>query len=320
MNKLSFVSAAVAALVSTSAYAENTVLFNQTDEGGGNTVGIDTLTIEQTGTANNRVGTSTDRSLVVGALEILTIKQLNSALASTSNAADITLYGSDGSTTGSLVATFDGSDNAYDLNVGADGDATPYVNPSIAVTVSGNDNTVTDNLANGGASGDTLNYAGTITGDGNTVTTSSSDGVGSVDVNYRITGDSNIVSVAMANAAGVRDIDLALTGSNNIWTLNAKSATSSKIDLTQTSAESASVTGTINQIGTSSSMIMTLDKPGAGGFDVTTSASGLNQSANIGLVALGSGSFFLTQGSSSSGAIYSANHAVAAGGSAVVNQ
>jgi hypothetical protein len=316
MNKLSSVSAAVAALVSTSAYAENTVFFNQTDEGGGNTVGIGTLTIEQTGTAKNRVGTSsTDGSLVEGALGTLTIKQLNSALVSTSNEADIALYGSDGSTTGSLVATFDGSENVYVLNVGADGDTNRYENPSIAVAVTGNDNTVTDNLANGGASGDTLNYAGTITGNDNAVNTSSSVGVESVDVNYDISGSSNTVTVAMANAVGDRDIDLALTGSNNNWTLNAQSATSSKIDLTQTGAY---VTGTIGQTGIESSMTMALNKAGVDNFTVNTTASGSNQQANIGLVALGGGSFTLNQ--VGTGAIYSANHAVAAGGLAVVNQ
>lgn len=317
MNKLSFVSAAVAAFVSTSAYADNTVFFNQTDQNGANTVGIDTLTIQQTGTAKNRVGTSGGASLVEGALGTLTIKQLNSTTASTTNAADITLYGSDGSTAGSLVATFAGSDNAYDLTVGADGDANPYVDPSIAVNVSGDGNTVTDTLANG-ASGDTLNYAGTITGNDNAVNTSSSEGVESVDVNYDITGDSNTVTVAMANFAGDRDIDLALTGSDNNWALNAQSVNSSKIELTQTGSDSAQVSGTIGQTGTDSSMIMTLDKPGAGVFTVTTAASGSNQQANIGLVALGSGSFILNQ--AATGAIYSANHAVAAGGSATVNQ
>lgn len=312
MTKLTFVSAVVTAMISTSAFAENTVHFDQTDEAGANTVAIGTLTIKQTGTAANRIGADGDVSLVEGALATLTIKQLNTE---TENAADITLYGSDDSTAGSLIASFDGSDNAYDLTVGADGDATPYVDPDIALTVDGDSNSVTDALANGAASGDTLNYAGTITGDSNTVSTSSSNGVNDVDIVYGITGNDNTVTMAMANAAGDRDIDLALTGSDSTWTLNAQSSTNSKIDLTQTGSN---VSGTIGQTGTSSSMVMGLTKTGTDTLTVSTSAMGSGQSANIGLVALGGGSFTLNQSTDDS--VYTANHAITAGGSVTVNQ
>lgn len=317
MNKLSFVSAAVAALISTSAYAQDAVYFAQTDQTGGTTVGIGALTIQQTGTAANRVGANGDVSLVEGALATLTIRQLNSTTAATTNAADITLYGSDASTAGSLVATFDGSDNAYDLSLGADGDATPYVNPNIAVTVTGDSNSVTDTLANG-ALGDTLNYAGTITGDDNSVRTSSGAGVESVDVLYGITGGSNTVTVALSNAAGDRDIDLALTGSNNTWTLNGQSATSSAINLVQGGANGNDVTGTIGQNGTNSSMTMSLDKAGAGSFNVNTTATGSNQTAVVSLKALGGGSFTLNQGTD--GSVYNGNLTIAAAGSVTVNQ
>lgn len=315
MKKLSFLSAVVTAMISTSAFAENTVHFDQTDEAGANTVGIGTLTIKQTGTAANRIGAGGDVSLVEGALATLTIKQLNSSTTETQNSADITLYGSDDSTAGSLVASFDGSDNAYDLTVGANGDATPYVNPDIALTVDGDGNSVSDTLANGAAATDTLNYAGTITGDSNTVTTSSSNGVNSVDIDYGITGSDNTVTMAMANAAGDFDIDVALTGSDSDWTLNAQSSTNSKIDLTQNGDK---VTGTIGQTGDSSSMVMGLTKTGTDLLTVTTSATGSGQSANIGLVALGGGSFTLNQSTDDS--VYTANHAITADGSVTVNQ
>lgn len=318
MNKLSIITAAVVVLTSTSAFAQSKdVFFSQTDQSGGTSVGIANLIIQQTGTANNRIGTLGNRSLVEGALGTLTIRQLNSTSSLNTNAADIQLFGSDASTAGSVVASFDGSANAYILNLGASIDSSRYVNPNVALTVLGDTNTVTDNLANG-ASGDTLAYAGTITGNNNTVKTTSQNGVRNVDVLYGITGSTNQVTVAMSTAGGDRDIDLGLTGSNNTWALNAQSATLSKINLVQVGADGSSVTGTIGQNGTNSTMTMVLDKAGPGVFNVTTGAIGANQTANATIKALGSGSFTLNQ--STNGAIYNGNITVAAGGSASVNQ
>lgn len=318
MNKLSMITAAVVVLTSTSAFAQNKdVFFSQTDQAGGSSVGIGTLIIQQTGTADNRIGTTGTKSLVEGALGTLTIRQLNSTSSVTTNAADIQLFGSDASTAGSVVASFDGSANAYILNLGADGDSTPYLNPNVAVTVVGDANSVTDNLANG-ASGDTLAYAGTITGNNNTVKTTSLVGVNSVDVLYNIIGASNAVTVAMSNAAGNRDIDLGLTGSRNTWTLNGQSATLSKINLVQGGADGSDVTGLIGQNGINSSLTMSLEKAGAGNFSVTTGATGSNQTATASIKALGGGSFNLNQ--STDNAVYVGNITVAAGGTALVNQ
>lgn len=410
MTRLSFVSAVVTAMISTSAFAQDAVYFKQTDEAGGNTAGIGTLTIEQTGTAKNRIGASDfedvdgksgDVSLVEGSLATLTIKQLQSSTVGTTNAADITLYGSNDSTAGSLVASFTGSNNAYDLTVGTDGDTTRYVDPDIALTVIGDNNRVTDTLANGVATGDTLNYAGKINGDNNIVTTKSGSGIGSVDLDYKINTVGNEFNVDMGAGAGDRDIDLTvdyafsneidsfneidlvmgagagdrkilvdlvgasndidvntgtvegnsnvylrafgdlnnvyvqqsinpgnrqinvwLEGSNNNWIVNANASGQSLVIVDQYGVNSKDVRGTINQSGSAmgSSMIMTVEKAADGDFTVETFAHGNYQSAKTRLVALGGGSFSLTQGVGSTGDIYNASNTIADGGSVFVTQ
>ncbi|AUJ63287.1 hypothetical protein B9057_02625 [Aestuarium zhoushanense] len=302
---------ALIALAATSASA-NTIYFNQEDQTGGTTVGIGAMTITQDNTGNS-VGTSTTDSSVVGALATLTIKQLGAT--ATGNTADFAVHGSDSSTTGTLIGSFTGSSNNWDLVIGASTDTTRYVNPDYSLTVAGSTNTINDNMANGAASTDAFDYTGTITGDGNTVRSSSSSGVGAVNIAYAVTGDSNTVTTALSSASGARDIDLSLTGDSNTLNLNAQSATSSAIDLT---LAGNAVAATIGQTGTSSSMLANVSHSGTSAFTLTTSATGSGQSADITLVAANGGSFTLNQDADN--AVYNAAHNIAAGGSVTVNQ
>ena len=296
-TKLTMIAAATIAASSVSA---NEVRFTQSSQGAAGTASIAIFDINQsTGQANFIGRNSLDKSNVTGGLATLVINQTGDA-----NKADIDVFTADDGA-GTINLAFTGDSNDFDLTYGAAADAT-WSTLDVDVVVTGNSNTFVEAIAQTTTS---LVYDAVVTGDTNAIDTTSGSGVTTMDIDYDIYGGNNYLTVDTGTLGGARDLDVDITGSSNDWTVNAKSATSSAVDVLQTAG--ANVTGLISQQGTNSTMDLDIAASLAGSFALTTVDMSAGSSATINLTTLGAGEFDLTQNTDAS--IYDVSMTLAAG-------
>lgn len=296
-TKLTMIAAATIAASSVSA---NEVRFTQSSQGAAGTASIAIFDINQsTGQANFIGRSSLDESNVTGGLATLVINQTGDA-----NKADIDVFTADDGA-GTINLAFTGDSNDFDLTYGAAADAT-WSTLDVDVVVTGNSNTFVEAIAQTTTS---LVYDAVVTGDTNAIDTTSGSGVTTMDIDYDIYGGNNYLTVDTGNLGGARDLDVDITGSSNDWTVNAKSTTSSTVDVLQTAG--ANVTGVISQQGTNSTMDLDIAASLAGSFALTTVDMSAGSRATINLTTLGAGEFDLTQNTDAS--IYDVSMTLAAG-------
>ena len=296
-TKLTMIAAATIAASSVSA---NEVRFTQSSQGAAGTASIAIFDINQsTGQANFIGRNSLDESNVTGGLATLVINQTGDA-----NKADIDVFTADDGA-GTINLAFTGDSNDFDLTYGAAADAT-WSTLDVDVVVTGNSNTFVEAIAQTTTS---LVYDAVVTGDTNAIDTTSGSGVTTMDIDYDIYGGNNYLTVDTGTLGGARDLDVDITGSSNDWTVNAKSTTSSTVDVLQTAG--ANVTGVISQQGTNSTMDLDIAASLAGSFALTTVDMSAGSSATINLTTLGAGEFDLTQNTDAS--IYDVSMTLAAG-------
>ena len=296
-TKLTMIAAATIAASSVSA---NEVRFTQSSQGAAGTASIAIFDINQsTGQANFIGLNSLDKSNVTGGLATLVINQTGDA-----NKADIDVFTADDGA-GTINLAFTGDSNDFDLTYGAAADAT-WSTLDVDVVVTGNSNTFVEAIAQTTTS---LVYDAVVTGDTNAIDTTSGSGVTTMDIDYDIYGGNNYLTVDTGTLGGARDLDVDITGSSNDWTVNAKSTTSSTVDVLQTAG--ANVTGVISQQGTNSTMDLDIAASLAGSFALTTVDMSAGSSATINLTTLGAGEFDLTQNTDAS--IYDVSMTLAAG-------
>ena len=296
-TKLTMIAAATIAASSVSA---NEVRFTQSSQGAAGTASIAIFDINQsTGQANFIGRNSLDKSNVTGGLATLVINQTGDA-----NKADIDVFTADDGA-GTINLAFTGDSNDFDLTYGAAADAT-WSTLDVDVVVTGNTNTFVEAIAQTTTS---LVYDAVVTGDTNAIDTTSGSGVTTMDIDYDIYGGNNYLTVDTGTLGGARDLDVDITGSSNDWTVNAKSTTSSTVDVLQTAG--ANVTGVISQQGTNSTMDLDIAASLAGSFALTTVDMSAGSSATINLTTLGAGTFDLTQNTDAS--IYNVSMTLAAG-------
>ena len=296
-TKLTMIAAATIAASSVSA---NEVRFTQSSQGAAGTASIAIFDINQsTGQANFIGRNSLDESNVTGGLATLVINQTGDA-----NKADIDVFTADDGA-GTINLAFTGDSNDFDLTYGAAADAT-WSTLDVDVVVTGNSNTFVEAIAQTTTS---LVYDAVVTGDTNAIDTTSGSGVTTMDIDYDIYGGNNYLTVDTGTLGGARDLDVDITGSSNDWTVNAKSTTSSTVDVLQTAG--ANVTGVISQQGTNSTMDLDIAASLAGSFALTTVDISAGSSATINLTTLGAGEFDLTQNTDAS--IYDVSMTLAAG-------
>ena len=296
-TKLTMIAAATIAASSVSA---NEVRFTQSSQGAAGTASIAIFDINQsTGQANFIGRNSLDKSNVTGGLATLVINQTGDA-----NKADIDVFTADDGA-GTINLAFTGDSNDFDLTYGAAADAT-WSTLDVDVVVTGNSNTFVEAIAQTTTS---LVYDAVVTGDTNAIDTTSGSGVTTMDIDYDIYGGNNYLTVDTGTLGGARDLDVDITGSSNDWTVNAKSTTSSTVDVLQTAG--ANVTGVISQQGTNSTMDLDIAASLAGSFALTTVDMSAGSSATINLTTLGAGAFDLTQNTDAS--VYNVSMTLAAG-------
>ena len=296
-TKLTMIAAATIAASSVSA---NEVRFTQSSQGAAGTASIAIFDINQsTGQANFIGRNSLDKSNVTGGLATLVINQTGDA-----NKADIDVFTADDGA-GTINLAFTGDSNDFDLTYGAAADAT-WSTLDVDVVVTGNSNTFVEAIAQTTTS---LVYDAVVTGDTNAIDTTSGSGVTTMDIDYDIYGGNNYLTVDTGTLGGARDLDVDITGSSNDWTVNAKSTTSSTVDVLQTAG--ANVTGVISQQGTNSTMDLDIAASLAGSFALTTIDMSAGSSATINLTTLGAGAFDLTQNTDAS--VYNVSMTLAAG-------
>ena len=302
-TKLTMIAAATIAASSVSA---NEVRFTQSSQGAAGTASIAIFDINQsTGQANFIGRGSLDKSNVTGGLAALVINQTGDA-----NKADIDVFTADDGA-GTINLAFTGDSNDFDLTYGAAADAT-WSTLDVDVVVTGNSNTFVEAIAQTTTS---LVYDAVVTGDTNAIDTTSGSGVTTMDIDYDIYGGNNYLTVDTGTLGGARDLDVDITGSSNDWTVNAKSTTSSTVDVLQTAG--ANVTGVIKQLGANSTMDLDIAASLAGSFALTTIDMSAGSSATINLTTLGAGAFDLTQNTDAS--VYNVSMTLAAGADIDVN-
>lgn len=296
-TKLTMIAAATIAASSVSA---NEVRFTQSSQGAAGTASIAIFDINQsTGQANFIGRNSLDKSNVTGGLATLVINQTGDA-----NKADIDVFTADDGA-GTINLAFTGDSNDFDLTYGAAADAT-WSTLDVDVVVTGNSNTFVEAIAQTTTS---LVYDAVVTGDTNAIDTTSGSGVTTMDIDYDIYGGNNYLTVDTGTLGGARDLDVDIRGSFNDWTVNAKSTTSSTVDVLQTAG--ANVTGVIKQLGANSTMDLDIAASLAGSFALTTIDMSAGSSATINLTTLGAGAFDLTQNTDAS--VYNVSMTLAAG-------
>jgi hypothetical protein len=163
-----------------------------------------TINITQEG-SGNQVGTSTTDVYIGSGSNVVTIDQVgdNNTLAMVVNgsSADVTV-----NTTG--------SGNIQTIDCGTTSSAGCSAS-TITQTVTGDDNTITQDL--GAGANHTSNI--TVTGDTNTVTHTSTSTAGAT-MNATITGDTNTVSVTQTGTLTQQNVTINSTGSSNSITIN----------------------------------------------------------------------------------------------------
>jgi hypothetical protein len=317
MKKLTLISALLSVLSATTTYAQNTVFFDQTDRAGGNSVGIGTLIITQSGSAGNQIGTSGTRAFLKGGAETLTISQINSS--SGPNNTAISIYGSDNVARNSFYTfILDGSSNSQNFTYGSLGVIANYDFARAEMSATGDNNSLTADFATGAADG-TLDSTIQITGNSNTFNSTSLAGIGTIYTYNQVKGNNNTVAVSFGDSAGRRDSSLFLNGNNNNWSLNMLSSDGFSVIRQNQDTNSNEVTGVVDQIyAPNAKARLTLAKSGAGAFSVNVSQTASNANASVTISALGSGIFTLNQASPASS--YDATHIIDAGGTATINQ
>lgn len=296
--------AIVLALSAAQADAQNSIYFVQTDTLGGTSVGIDLLTINQTG-AYNDIGRSGVSSFVKGALGELTIRQ-----AGDENSVNLSLFTSDSSALGGFKADLEGHQNTFDFALGSS--TTRQLDPAVAMRIRGYTNVSANTLSASDA--DRQLYRGIITGNYNDATVTATGTFVFRELVYSLEGDENYLIVGLTGVERAT-VDASINGNTNDWELQTAVGDSEII----VSSFGSQVDGTIRQESAlAAAMNLQMTKMGTEMLYFTASSSADYAVAMIDLVALGGGSFSLNQGSA--GARYDARHVIAAGGTAVINQ
>ena len=141
-----------------------------------------TITINQEGTGN-RVGTAIDSTYIGSGSNIVTVDQIGSG-----NELDMVVNGASTNVTINTV----GSGNIQTVNCGTTTSAS-CSGSTITQTVTGDNNTITQNLGSG--ANHTSNI--TVTGDTNTITHTSTN-MAATTKNLTVTGDQNTISVTQS--------------------------------------------------------------------------------------------------------------------------
>ena len=319
MKRISLIIALMGTTSATAAFGQaNEVFFQQTDRAGGATVGVGTLTIEQSGSAGNRIGSSAVPSFLKGGAGSLTIRQLNASTAA--NTTEISIESRDVATESyDFEFLIDGSGNNQKFTLGSPGIASTISSTFVSMMTLGNENMIKANLAAVNGESSPLVFYVISDGDRNTFDATSQNGLEAITSYSEIRGDDNKVTFAYGSSAGLRSTNLNVYGNNNDWTLNNQS-TDTLMTIEQVDTGSAdNVTGVINQINAPhASTYFQLSKFGAGAFLVGVQQGAASANASVSLTALNGGSFSLTQ--ASAGSNYTATHTIAAGGTATINQ
>lgn len=305
--KFKLLAATATLALSVSSVSANEVHFEQSPQATSpaSAASIANLTFTQTAAEENNIGVDGDKFVVVGSLTDLKINQ-----AGDENSALMDVYTSN-SGTGTIDMDFNGDGNKFDMKYGASGD-TVFSTIDIDVDVDGSTNTFKEVIAQTVTS---FVYDARVNGSGNDIDTNSGGSVTTLDIDYDIVGSDNLLTVDTGLSGGARDLDIDINGSNNDWTVNARSATSSTVDVLQTVGNT--VTGKIEQTGVGSNMDLDLAAASSGAFSFSAYDTSSGSSATINLTTLGAGAFDLYQ--NTDGSVYNVSMTLAAGADIDVN-
>lgn len=156
-----------------------------------------TITINQEGTGN-RVGTSLDATYIGSGSNVVTVDQIGSG-----NELDMVVNGA--STNVTINTT--GGGNIQSVNCGTTSSAS-CSGSTITQTVTGDNNTISQSLGNGG--NHTSNI--TVTGDTNTITHTSTN-LATTTNNVTVAGDQNTISVTQS---GMLPKNVSVTSTGNL--------------------------------------------------------------------------------------------------------
>ena len=260
---------------------------------------------QKTGSANKIGRSASDKFTVVGSLNDLAIIQEG-----TGNDADMDVY-TNNAGVGSIVLEFYGDNNDFDMEYGTSSDVS-FSTIDIDVEVDGSTNTFEEVIAQTVTS---FNYDADVRGSTNAIDTNSAGSVTTLDIEYDIDGDNNFLTVDTGILGGARDLDIDINGSTNNWTVYAKAAVSSTVDVLQTAGNN--VTGTIEQTGIGSNMDLDLAAATSGAFSISAYDTSSGSSATINLTTLGAGDFDLYQNTNNS--VYNVSMTLAEDGDIYVN-
>ena len=288
--KFKLLAATATLALSVSSVSANEVHFEQSPQATSpaSAASIANLTFTQTAAEENNIGVDGDKFVVVGSLTDLKINQ-----AGDENSALMDVYTSN-SGTGTIDMDFNGDGNKFDMKYGASGD-TVFSTIDIDVDVDGITNTFKEVIAQTVTS---FNYDADVRGSTNAIDTNSAGSVTTLDIEYDIDGDNNFLTVDTGILGGARDLDIDINGSTNNWTVYAKAAVSSTVDVLQTAGNN--VTGTIEQTGIGSNMDLDLAAATSGAFSISAYDTSSGSSATINLTTLGAGDFDLYQNTNNS--------------------
>ena len=161
-----------------------------------------TVTITQDG-ASNSIGTQLAPAFIGGGSNVLTIDQIGSG--------NELYLGVNGAAT-TVTALITGSNNSSMITCGSPTSAS-CSGSDIQQTITGDGNTVTQNLGGGANHTSIL----TVTGDTNTVIHTSTN-TGAVNVNYTVAGDTNNVSITTSGTTA-KTVNATTTGNGNTVTI-----------------------------------------------------------------------------------------------------
>lgn len=157
-----------------------------------------TVTITQDGTGN-RIGDSNNPTFIGGGSNTVTIDQVGS-----NNQLDMVVNGASADVTVNTV----GSGNIQNINCGTTSSAS-CSGSVITQTVTGDDNTITQNL--GGGANHTSNIS--VTGDTNTVTHTSTN-TATTSANITVSGNTNTIGVTQSGMVA-KSVTVTSTGNSN---------------------------------------------------------------------------------------------------------
>ena len=238
-----------------------------------NSGNIDNLTVSQSqtglGDGNNSIGSAVTDFTVSGGWDVISITQEYNAAApvtpvGNSVTGSITASGGAGATS-SLTIVQTGTENGIVLDLGS---VSALANPTLSLTQTGDSNTSTYTLDNGG---DTT-VTETLTGDSNTVDVTSTSAVTAFSSTIAVTGDSNDIDTSRSGAGSYTD-DIEVYGNSNIVDLTgtATGTNSVTLDIGANGAAVNSNSVTVTQSGSDNTM--TLDLNGASNTLALTQSS-----------------------------------------------